>query len=62
MAESFNAAAKVERVNRTFCPARERAIRDVTQYIESRYSTRRLHFALGYRTPEEAYAQHRLAA
>ena len=54
-AESFNAAVKVERVNRTAYPTREHARRDVTRYIEFRYNTRRLHSALGYRTPQEAY-------
>jgi transposase InsO family protein len=54
-AESFNAAVKVERVNRTAYPTREHARKDVTRYIEFRYNTRRLHSALGYRTPREAY-------
>ena len=54
-AESFNAAVKVERVNRTAYPAREHARKDVARYIEFRYNTRRLHSALGYRTPHEAY-------
>lgn len=54
-AETFNAAVKVERVNRTQYPTREHARKDVTRYIEFRYNRRRLHSALGYRTPEEAY-------
>lgn len=54
-AESFNAAVKVERVKRTAYPTREHARKDVTRYIELRYNTRRLHSALGYRTPREAY-------
>lgn len=57
-AESFNAAVKVERVNRTAYPTREHARRDVTRYIEFRYNTRRLHSALGYRTPHEAYSDY----
>lgn len=57
-AESFNAAVKVERVNRTVYPTREHARKDVTRYIEFRYNTRRLHSALGYRTPYEAYTDH----
>jgi putative transposase len=57
-AESFNAAVKVERVNRTAYPTREHARRDVTRYIEFRYNTRRLHSALGYRTPQEAYSDY----
>lgn len=42
-AETFNAAVKVERVNRTQYPTREHARKDVTRYIESRYNRRRLH-------------------
>lgn len=57
-AESFNAAVKVERVNRTTYPTREHARKDVTRYIEFRYNTRRLHSALGYRTPREAYTDY----
>src|SRR5664280_1174762 len=54
-AESFNAAVKVERVNRTVYPTREHARKDVARYIEFRYNRKRLHSALGYQTPEEAY-------
>lgn len=54
-AETFNAAVKVERVNRTQYPTREHARKDVTRYIEMRYNRKRLHSGLGYRTPEEAY-------
>jgi transposase InsO family protein len=54
-AETFNAALKVERVNRTAYPTREHARNDVTRYIELRYNTRRIHSALGYRTPAQAY-------
>jgi transposase InsO family protein len=55
LAESFNAAVKVERVNRTVYPTREHARADVTRYIEFRYNRRRLHSALGYRTPQEVH-------
>lgn len=55
LAESFNAALKVERVNRTVYPTRDHARKDVTRYIEFRYNTKRLHSALGYRTPQETY-------
>lgn len=55
LAESFNAAVKVERVNRTRYPTKEHARRDVVRYIEFRYNRKRLHSALGYRTPREAY-------
>jgi transposase InsO family protein len=54
-AESFNATLKVERVNRTVYPTREHARKDVVRYIEFRYNTKRLHSALDYRTPREAY-------
>ena len=57
-AESFNAALKVERVNRTVYPTREHARTDVTRYIEFRYNTRRLHSALGYRTPQEVHHEY----
>ena len=53
-AESFNATLKVERVHRTVYPTRGHAIRDITRYIELRYNHKRLHSALGYRTPNEA--------
>lgn len=55
LAESFNAAVKVERVNRTVYPTREDARKDVARYIEFRYNTQRLHSALGYQTPQEVY-------
>lgn len=58
LAESFNAAVKVERVNRTQYPTREHARRDVTRYIEFRYNRTRLHSSLGYRTPAEAYSDY----
>lgn len=54
-AESFNATLKVERVNRAVYPTREHARKDVARYIEFRYNTKRLHSALGYRTPREAH-------
>jgi putative transposase len=58
IAESFNAAVKVERVNRTVYPTREHARKDVARYIEFRYNTQRLHSALGYQTPQEAYDEY----
>lgn len=59
LAESFNAAVKVERVNRTTYPTREHARKDVARYIEFRYNTQRLHSALGYQTPQEVYDEYR---
>jgi putative transposase len=58
LAESFNAAVKVERVHRTFYPTRKKARDDVARYIEVRYNRQRLHSALGYRTPQEALDKH----
>jgi putative transposase len=64
-AESFNATLKNERVHRTVYATRERAIADITKYIELRYNHKRLHSALGYRTPDEVenewYATRRAA-
>lgn len=59
LAESFNAAVKVERVNRTTYLTREHARKDVARYIEFRYNTQRLHSALGYQTPQEVYDEYR---
>lgn len=58
LAESFNAAVKVERVNRTVYPTREHARKDVARYIEFRYNSQRLHSALGYQTPQEVYYEY----
>jgi transposase InsO family protein len=58
LAESFNATLKVERVNRTVYPTREDARKDVARYIELHYNAKRLHSALGYRTPQEARADY----
>lgn len=52
-AESFNGTLKIERVYRTQYPTRAHARIDITRYIELRYNTRRLHSAIGYRTPHE---------
>jgi putative transposase len=58
LAESFNAAVKVERVHRTVYPTRKKARDDIAQYIEIRYNRQRLHSGLGYQTPQEAMDQH----
>ena len=57
LAESFNAALKVERVHRTAYPTRKKAREDIARYIELRYNQVRLHSALGYRTPQEALTE-----
>jgi transposase InsO family protein len=65
LAESFNAAVKVERVYRTVYPTRKKAQDDIARYIELRYNRKRLHSALGYRTPQEVldeYLNRQLAA
>ncbi len=54
MAESFFAALKNERVNRTVYPTRRHARADITRYIEFWYNPKRLHSGLGYKTPQEA--------
>ena len=58
LAESFNAALKVERVHRTVYPTRKKARDDIARYIEIRYNRLRLHSALGYRTPQETHDEH----
>src|SRR5947208_1048470 len=58
LAESFNAALKVERVHRTAYPTRKKAREDIARYIELRYNRVRLHSALGYRTPQEAHDEY----
>ena len=58
MAESFFGALKNERVHRTQYPTRQHAINDVARYIELRYNTKRLHSALGYKTPREVYDEY----
>jgi putative transposase len=58
LAESFNAAVKVERVHRTVYPTREMARKDIARYIEIRYNHKRLHSALDYRTPQEVHDEY----
>ncbi|MGH3577428.1 MAG: IS3 family transposase [Mycobacterium sp.] len=58
LAESFNAALKVERVHRTAYPTRKRARDDIARYIELRYNRKRLHSALGYKTPQEVHDEY----
>lgn len=58
MAESFFAALKTERVHRTQYPTREHARRDIARYIELHYNVKRLHSALGYKTPKEVHDEY----
>jgi transposase InsO family protein len=58
LAESFNAAIKVERVHRTVYPTIRKAREDIARYIELRYNRTRLHSALGYRTPQEVHDEY----
>jgi putative transposase len=58
LAESFNAAVKVERVHRTVYPTREMARKDIARYIEIRYNHKRLYSALDYRTPQEVHDEY----
>ena len=58
LAESFNAAVKVERVHRTVYPTIRKAREDIARYIELRYNRTRLHSALSYRTPQEVHNEY----
>jgi putative transposase len=58
LAESFNAAVKVERVHRTVYPTIRKAREDIARYIELRYNRARLHSALGYQTPQEVHDEY----
>lgn len=55
MAESFFGVLKTERTHRTQYATRAHARHDVARYIEFRYNSRRIHSALGYRTPQEVH-------
>jgi putative transposase len=52
--ESFFHTLKIERVHRQTYPTRDAARRDLFGYIEGFYNSRRLHSALGYRSPADA--------
>ncbi|MFB9730422.1 IS3 family transposase, partial [Haloechinothrix salitolerans] len=53
LAESFFASLKNERVHHMVYPTRKRASTDIARYIELHYNRRRIHSALGYKTPHE---------
>jgi putative transposase len=58
LAESFNGVLKTELVHRTVYQTRKKAAQDIARYIELFYNRRRLHSALGYRTPHEVRTAH----
>lgn len=58
VAESFFATLKRELVDTRAWPTHARLHRAVFEWIEGWYNTRRLHSALGYRTPAEADRDH----
>ena len=53
LAESFFASLKNERVHHMVYPTRKKAADDIARWIELHYNRRRIHSALGYRTPHE---------
>lgn len=53
VAESFFGSLKTERVFDSLYPTRETARRDVVDYIEMFYNSRRRHSYLGYRSPND---------
>ena len=57
--ESFFHTLKVELVHQSHWAKRDEARRDLFAYIEGYYNRRRIHSAIGYKTPEQA---ERLAA
>jgi transposase InsO family protein len=60
-AESFFGALKNELVYRTTFPTREHARKAIARYIEVFYNRRRLHSALGYKTPAEVHLEYEKA-
>ncbi len=53
MAESFVWTLKAELVSRLEFPSRQAAKTTIFEYLETFYNTRRLHSALGYRSPTD---------
>lgn len=58
MAESFFGALKNECIYREKFETREKARRAIVEYIEVFYNRKRIHSALGYRTPLEVHAEY----
>ena len=65
MAESFVSTLKAELVSQMKFPSRQAAKGVIFEYLETFYNTRRLHSALGYRSPsdfeEDSIAEARIA-
>jgi putative transposase len=61
-AESFFGALKTEMYYRQAFPGRARARSAIADYTEVFYNRKRLHSALGYRTPAEALSDYQAAA
>ena len=53
MAESFVSTLKAELVSRVDFPTRQAARTAIFDYLETFYNSRRLHSALGYRSPAD---------
>ncbi|MDR3656936.1 MAG: integrase core domain-containing protein, partial [Mycobacterium sp.] len=58
LAESFFASLKNERVHHIVYTTRKKAKADIAKWIELFYNHRRIHSALGYRTPHEVRAEY----
>ena len=58
LAESFFGALKNELVHRTAFPTPKHARRAIVAWVEGHYNQKRLHSALGYKTPAEVEAEH----
>ena len=58
LAESFFATLKNERVYQMVYPTRKKAEADIARWIELFYNHRRIHSALGYRTPHEVRTEY----
>jgi putative transposase len=61
MAESFVSTLKAELVSRVEFPSRQAAKTAIFEFLETFYNTRRLHSALGYRSPVD-FEEDRLQA
>ncbi len=53
MAESFVSTLKAELVSRMSFPTKQAARTAIFEYLETFYNTRRLHSALGYKSPAD---------